>query len=251
MSVLAALGFAVWLYWSNHLDQSPTQSQPAYAENEQQAEVLFEKGRYSEARPLFEQACAGGNGNACNHLGILYLDGFGVSKSSVKATGYYAKACDAGDVTGCLNLSGCYRDGTGVRKDIEKEKLYLDKACLLGDQGGCALSEKLSKVMQQSPVEPKPVRRTTISYGVAQGLLIQATPPVYPPEAKAAGVSGMVELKIIISKTGSVDEVHVVSGPAMLQQAAIDAVKQWRYNPYLVNKQPVEVETTVNVAFTL
>ena len=98
---------------------------------------------------------------------------------------------------------------------------------------------------------PGHVKRTIISYGVAQGLLIQSTPPVYPPIAKAAGVSGMVELKIIISKTGTVDDVRVVSGHAMLQQAAIDAVKQWRYQPYVLDGKPVEVETMVNVAFTL
>jgi protein TonB len=61
----------------------------------------------------------------------------------------------------------------------------------------------------------------------------------------------MVELKIIISKTGTVDDVRVVSGDAMLQQAAIDAVKQWRYQPYVLDGKPVEVETMVNVAFTL
>ena len=98
---------------------------------------------------------------------------------------------------------------------------------------------------------PGHIKRTIISYGVAQDLLIQSAPPVYPPIAKAAGVSGMVELKIIISKTGTVDDVRVVSGDAMLQQAAIDAVKQWRYQPYVLDGKPVEVETMVNVAFTL
>jgi TonB family protein len=94
-------------------------------------------------------------------------------------------------------------------------------------------------------------KKIIISAGVAGGLLIRATPPIYPPIAKAARVFGTVELKIIISKSGSVEEVHVVSGPAMLQQAAVDAVKQWRYTPYLLNGEPVEVETTANVAFTL
>jgi protein TonB len=84
-----------------------------------------------------------------------------------------------------------------------------------------------------------------------QGMLLQKTQPVYPPIAYAQRVSGTVVLQLTISKTGSVDELHVVSGPAMLQQAAVDAVKTWRYSPYLVNNQPVEVETTVNVIFTL
>jgi protein TonB len=82
-------------------------------------------------------------------------------------------------------------------------------------------------------------------------MLLQKTPPIYPPIAKAARVSGTVVLQAKISKSGQIEDLHVVTGPAMLQQAAIDAVKTWRYRPYLLNNDPVEVETTVNVIFTL
>ena len=75
--------------------------------------------------------------------------------------------------------------------------------------------------------------------------------PVYPPIARAARVSGTVRLAATISKTGSIENLHVTSGPPMLQQAALDAVSTWRYRPYLLDGQPVEVETTVNVIFTL
>ena len=83
------------------------------------------------------------------------------------------------------------------------------------------------------------------------GLLLIKTPPVYPPEAKAAKVQGTVVLEGTISKTGSIENLRVISGPDMLQQAALDAVKTWRYKPYLVNGEPVEVVTTINVIFTL
>jgi len=82
-------------------------------------------------------------------------------------------------------------------------------------------------------------------------MLLQKTVPVYPPIAKAARVSGTVVLQATISKTGTIENLRVISGPAMLQQAAMDAVKSWRYRPYLLNGDPVEVETTVNVVFTL
>ena len=85
----------------------------------------------------------------------------------------------------------------------------------------------------------------------ADGLLLQKTQPRYPPIARAARISGTVVLQATISNTGSIEDLHVVDGPAMLQQAALDAVKDWRYKPYLVNNQPVEVVTTVNVIFTL
>ena len=94
-------------------------------------------------------------------------------------------------------------------------------------------------------------KKVNISAGVMVGMLLQKTMPVYPPIAKAARVSGTVVLQATISKTGLIENLRVLSGPAMLQQAALDAVKSWRYRPYLLNNEPVEVETTVNVIFTL
>jgi protein TonB len=82
-------------------------------------------------------------------------------------------------------------------------------------------------------------------------MLLQKTIPLYPPIAKAARVSGTVVLQATISKAGMIENLRVLSGPAMLQQAAMDAVRSWRYRPYLLNGEPVEVETTVNVVFTL
>jgi len=94
-------------------------------------------------------------------------------------------------------------------------------------------------------------KKIAISQGVAQGNLITSPHPVYPPIAKAARVSGTVVLQATISKTGTIEGLRVVSGNAMLQQAALDAVRQWRYKPYLLNGEPVEVDTTVNVVFNL
>lgn len=75
--------------------------------------------------------------------------------------------------------------------------------------------------------------------------------PTYPPEAKKARVQGTVKLKATIAKDGTIEDLRVVSGPEKLQQSALDAVKQWTYKPYLLNGEPVEVETTINVIYTL
>jgi protein TonB len=91
----------------------------------------------------------------------------------------------------------------------------------------------------------------TISSGVATGLLIQRTPPVYPAIAKSARVAGTVQLHAIIAKNGTIKNLRVVSGPEMLRQAAVDAVRTWRYRPYKLDNEPAEVETTINVVFTL
>ena len=100
-------------------------------------------------------------------------------------------------------------------------------------------------------VREAPPAHARISSGVMNGLLIRKTLPVYPPIARAAGVEGTVVLQATISRTGSIENLHVIAGPAMLQQAALDAVSTWIYRPYLLNGQPVEVDTTINVVFTL
>jgi protein TonB len=100
-------------------------------------------------------------------------------------------------------------------------------------------------------VKAAPPKKINISGGVMQGMVLLKTTPIYPPIAKAARVQGTVVLQATISKTGAIENLKVVSGPAMLQQAALEAVRTWRYKPYLLNNEPVEVETTVNVIFTL
>ena len=88
-----------------------------------------------------------------------------------------------------------------------------------------------------------------VSSGVVAGLLISGPHPAYPPIAKAAHVSGTVVLHALISKTGTIEDLKVMSGPQMLTGSAIDAVKQWRYKPYILNGEPTEVETTITVNF--
>jgi periplasmic protein TonB len=100
-------------------------------------------------------------------------------------------------------------------------------------------------------VSQTPRRTVSISSGVMAGYLLEKTLPQYPPIPKIARIQGIVVLQATISKTGLIQNLRVISGPAMLQQAALDAVRSWRYKPYLLNGEPVEVETTVNVKFNL
>jgi protein TonB len=84
-----------------------------------------------------------------------------------------------------------------------------------------------------------------------QGLLISKEPPIYPEEARTAHIQGTVWMAMEISREGSVCRIVLIGGHPVLAPAAIDAVKQWKYRPYLLNGQPVEVETQVQVNFTL
>jgi protein TonB len=90
-----------------------------------------------------------------------------------------------------------------------------------------------------------------VSSMVVEGLLVHKTIPVYPPIGVETRTQGTVVLQATISKAGTIENLRVAGGPPVLQQAALDAVKTWRYRPYLLDGQPVEVETTINVIFSL
>jgi protein TonB len=98
------------------------------------------------------------------------------------------------------------------------------------------------------PMAPKRVR---VSQGVTTGLLIRKIEPFYPAIARGAHVQGQVVLKAIINKDGHIQDLQLISGHVLLAPAAVDAVKQWLYKPFLLNGEPVEVETTVTVTFQL
>jgi len=116
-----------------------------------------------------------------------------------------------------------------------------------GSMGG-VMGSIISTNTAVPTIKPQRIR---VSSGVTQGLVIHRVEPNYPPIAKTARVSGTVILQAVISKEGTIENLHVVSGHPLLTQSALDAVKQWRYRPYILNGDPVEVETTVEVHFTL
>jgi protein TonB len=91
----------------------------------------------------------------------------------------------------------------------------------------------------------------SLSSGVTAGHLIAPIRPDYPPIARTAGVEGTVVIQAIISRTGVIESAHVVSGPAMLYQAALDAVHRARYHPFLLDRQPTDVQTTITIVFRM
>jgi protein TonB len=120
----------------------------------------------------------------------------------------------------------------------------------LGGVIGGIISSSSSLAAVPTLSKPVPtVQRVHISQGVTKGLLIYRVEPTYPPLAQQARIQGVVVLTAIIGKDGNIQNLQVVGGHPMLAPAAIEAVKHWRYKPFLLNGQPVEVETTVTVTF--
>ena len=119
-----------------------------------------------------------------------------------------------------------------------------------GGQMGGVIGGIISSTPVAVPKVATP-QRVRVSAGVTSGLLIRKVNPTYPPLARQARISGTVVLRAVISKDGSIENLSLVSGHPMLAPAAIEAVKQWKYKPYLLNGEPVEVDTEVQVNFTL
>ena len=100
-------------------------------------------------------------------------------------------------------------------------------------------------------VPPAPVVRAPITSHAMEAYLVHRVQPEYPPLAKAARIQGEVLVRAVIAKDGSIENLRVLSGHPMLVPAALNAIRQWRYRPYFLNGEPVEVETQVTVNFVL
>jgi periplasmic protein TonB len=123
-----------------------------------------------------------------------------------------------------------------------------------GGVPGGSMGGVIGSVLSSTPVAVPKIatpQRVRVSSGVSTGLLIRKVPPTYPPLARQARIQGVVVLQAQISKEGNIQNLQLISGHPMLAPAAIEAVKQWKYKPYLLNGEPVEVDTQVQVNFTL
>ena len=147
------------------------------------------------------------------------------------------------------------RDTTAVKKEKEEAPPNVTAEMAGSIPGGLpsGASNSVANIVKNVPVAvPKAaVEKVGISSGVAQGLLIHQVTPQYPSQARQARIQGTVVLQVVIGKDGSVQNLHVISGHPMLNQAAMDAVKKWRYKPYRLNGEPVEADTQINVNFNL
>ena len=162
--------------------------------------------------------------------------------------------CDDSGVEVVKTIARVQRDD----QDKPLTPVYLKRVTIVLDgqpmppEPGAAAAPSPVETMAARPTTPAPQpKRVFISGGIAVAMLKDRVQPTYPPDAKAAGITGTVVMKAVIGTDGSINDLDVVSGPKELRDAALDAVHKWKYHPYLLNGQPVEVDTTINVVFTL
>lgn len=119
------------------------------------------------------------------------------------------------------------------------------------DLTSAPMSPSIACPAASGPPSQTPHKWVPVSTGVMARNKIQGKDPKYPSDAKKAHIEGRVVLEATISDSGNVEDLCVSQGPAALQQATVDAVKTWKYKPFALNGQPVEVKTQINVDFTL
>jgi periplasmic protein TonB len=127
----------------------------------------------------------------------------------------------------------------------------IDEGAVIGATGtrGRGVINSIGNSVEVAP-PPAPPRPLRVSHW-SEGNLIYRVQPIYPALARQARIQGAVELRAIISKAGTIEDLTVLRGHPMLVPAAIDAVRRWRYRPYLLNNDPIEVETEITVNFVL
>jgi protein TonB len=126
-----------------------------------------------------------------------------------------------------------------------------DPRAAIGPGPGDGIRTLLDSGTRPMPAPPRPVVPQTRVSHMMEGNLVRRVQPDYPPLARSARIQGQVLLSAVISKDGAIQNLQVLAGHPMLVRAAVDAVRQWRYRPYILNNEPVEVETRIAVNFSL
>jgi TonB family protein len=139
---------------------------------------------------------------------------------------------------------------TGKRVEISSaRRLGIATACVVVGLTTCTAAMALRTDVSQTSAKSTAPAKIHVKPDALT--LVKKSVPVYPVDAKKAKIQGKVALDAIIGKDGTIQHLSVISGPTELQQSAMDAVRQWEYQPFLLNGNPVEVETTINVIYTL
>jgi TonB family protein len=148
-----------------------------------------------------------------------------------------------------MKLTEKHKDIRGMRR------VAIVAACAALGLATCASTLALAMHVDAAPAgdsnPSKAPSQLTVPAEVMAGNLLTKAVPIYPPAAKKAKIQGAVVLSVVIGKDGNIKNLQVISGPQELQQSSLDAVRQWTYKPYLLNGDPVEVKTTVNIIYSL
>jgi TonB family protein len=211
--------------------------------------LLYKAKKYEEAVSKFVQAAGLDPASAlfANNAGFALYQ----LQKYEESVGWFKKAIalDANRAVAYLNLGDAY---VKLQRNADAKQAY-EKYLALAPASKSAADVKL-KLQALAPGEHahdfgSMPQRVRVSQEVMEGFVLKQVQPQYPPLARQANIQGQVVLQALIGKDGTIQTVHVVSGNSMLTDSALEAVRQWRYKPYFLNGEPVEVETSIKVNF--
>ena len=170
-------------------------------------------------------------------------------------------AAHAGSAVQIIPVSGRIMAPTRIPSSVPTGSDPVVEAPGMGDGGPIGLPDGSpnglnvpvpgTRFVPVTPVVAPPSKPAFRQSSMLEGSLIRKVKPVYPPLARSARIEGPVILEALINKAGTIQNLHLITGHPMLVPAAIDAVRQWQYRPYILNGEPIEVETQITVNFIL
>jgi len=223
-----------------------------------------------EAPTIIRRAAEQGVATAQFNLGMKYLQGDGVPQDYEEAEEWFRQSAEQGNTSAQCMLGAMYATGLGVIENPIQAYMWLTLS-IDGSKGKQApflqkatdLSNTIVKKMTPQQIEEaltlasewKPVRMSTprqIGGNVLRSRLIKQVKPEYPELARRARVQGVVIMLVTVNEEGNVEDVQVSRGVhPLLDEAAVAAVKQWKYSPILLNGEPIKVSATVTVTFAM
>ena len=268
--LVAAIGYAVWMQWvrSSGAETGPVHVaiQPAKipAASPQPAPSGAPAAATSPASGVASSVPAATSDSTITLRTAVAPKASSVNETTTSGPVHPSKAADAPD-SSRVPSSSAAANRTPATNPVEQPiviKHERSPSSARPDSTGDAQAPSLGAVASANTVAlpnlggvtkaPTPVLQTLhVSQGVSRGLLVKQVQPVYPPMALRLRTEGSVELLATISKDGDISAVKVLSGDPQLAHSAADAVKKWKYKAYLLNGEPVEIQTPVTVNFKL
>lgn len=248
--LIAALGFEAWLQWGGPKPNMPVPSHTASPSGAQPLTKVLPAVPSSIPPSAPSQQTEVADTSTPDTSARA---GRAQSRQNRITVGTESGKAAAGSITTKASASKAPEQPIVIKNDLSTRNLASSEPPGLSTSGipGAAGSAPLPKLVGDSNAPVPRLQRVNVSQGVSRGLLVKEVKPTYPPNARQLRLEGAVQLAATISKNGDIATLKVLSGHPIFAKAATDAVKQWKYKPYLLNGEPVEIETEITVKFKL
>jgi periplasmic protein TonB len=250
IGIAAALIVAGGIYWGvSHFRGSESQQKPDTASSAVPANVSQPAASTSKSAPLEKPSATLTPATQPNKIQSIIDETAGETHSATESA--HKSSSESSEDSQPEPQPLMVKGGKAATRTKATADTAAPPPSMIGIAGADSAAPPAGLVPTTAPALRPTLSTVNVSQGVSTGLLIKKVAPSYPPNALRMHIEGEVELLATISKDGDITHIKVVSGNSQLTKAATDAVKQWKYKPYLLNGEPVEIQTQVTVRFKL